>query len=163
MCMCQVSSVVSDSATPWTVTCQPPLSMGFSRHEYWSGLPCPPPEDLPDPRIKPKSLLSPALAGGFFTTSATWEAPGEEELGGPTLCSGLSLSLPIVGDRALPPQKETCAAVESCYSPCQVQLLVLGVSGALAWGHPAQASSSPNSRQAPPHIPQYSTTESTKL
>ena len=130
MCMCQAASVVSDSATPWTVTCQPPLSMGFSRQEYWSGLPCPPPEDLPDPRIKPKSLLSPTLAGGFFTTSATWEAPGEKELGGPTLCSGLSLSPHIVGDRALPPQKETCAAVESCYSPCQVQFLILGVSGA---------------------------------
>ena len=51
-----------------------PLSMGFSRQEYWSGLPCPPPGDLPDPEIEPVSLMSPALAGGFFTTSATWEA-----------------------------------------------------------------------------------------
>ena len=49
--------------------------MGFSRQEYWSGLPCPPRGDLPDPGIKPVSLMSPALAGGFFTTSATWEAP----------------------------------------------------------------------------------------
>ena len=48
-------------------------SMGFSRQEYWIGLPCPPPGDLPDPGIKPASLTSPALAGGFFTTSATWE------------------------------------------------------------------------------------------
>ena len=47
--------------------------MGFSRQEYWGGLPCPPPGDLPDPGIKPESLMSPALAGGFFTTSATWE------------------------------------------------------------------------------------------
>ena len=54
---------------------QPPLSMGFSRQEYWSGLPCPPPGDLPNPGIEPVSLMSPALAGGFFTTSATWEAP----------------------------------------------------------------------------------------
>ncbi|CAN0491905.1 unnamed protein product [Rangifer tarandus platyrhynchus] len=54
---------------------QPPLSMGFSRQEYWSGLPCPPPGDLPNPGIEPASLMSPALAGGFFTTSATWEAP----------------------------------------------------------------------------------------
>ena len=44
--------------------------------EYWSGLPCPPPEDLPNPGIEPTSLMSPALAGGYFTTSATWEATG---------------------------------------------------------------------------------------
>ena len=49
--------------------------MRFSRQEYWSGLPCPPPGDLPDPGIKPKSLMPPGLAGGFLTTSATWEAP----------------------------------------------------------------------------------------
>ena len=53
--------------------------MGFSRQEYWSGLPCPPPGDLTDPGIGPKSLVSPALAGGFFTTSATWEAQLTEE------------------------------------------------------------------------------------
>ena len=47
--------------------------MGFSRQEYWSGLPCPLPGDLPNPGIKPVSLMSPALAGEFFTTSATWE------------------------------------------------------------------------------------------
>ena len=58
----------------WTVACQDPLSMGFSRQEYWSGLPCPPPEDLPDPGIEPISLTSPALSGGFFISSATWEA-----------------------------------------------------------------------------------------
>ena len=61
--------------TPWTVVCQALLSMGFSRQEYWSGLPCPALGDLPNPGIKPLSLTSPALAGGFFTTSATWEAP----------------------------------------------------------------------------------------
>ena len=54
---------------------QAPLSMGFSGQEYWSGLPCPPPGDLPNPRIKPTSLMSSALASGFFTTSAIWEAP----------------------------------------------------------------------------------------
>ena len=53
---------------------QAPLSMGFSRQEYWSGLPCPPPEDLPNPGIEPRSLTSSVLARGFFfTTSATWE------------------------------------------------------------------------------------------
>ena len=58
--------------TPWTVAKQAPLSMGFSRQEYWSGLPFPSPGDLPDPGMEPTSLTSPALAGGFFTTSATW-------------------------------------------------------------------------------------------
>ena len=58
----------------WTVAHQAPLSMGFSRQEYWSGLPCPPPGDLCDPGIEPTSLTSPALADRFFTTSATWEA-----------------------------------------------------------------------------------------
>ena len=48
--------------------------MGFSRQENWSGLPFPVPEDLPDPGIELVSLTSPALAGGFFTTSTTWEA-----------------------------------------------------------------------------------------
>ena len=53
---------------------QAPLSMEFSRQEYWSRLPFPPPGDLPDPAIEPLSLMSPALAGRFFTTSAPWEA-----------------------------------------------------------------------------------------
>ena len=57
-----------------TVDCQAPPSRGFSRQDYCSGLPCPPPGDLPDSGIEPASLMSPALAGGFFTTSATWEA-----------------------------------------------------------------------------------------
>ena len=64
--------IVSDSLRP--VACQAPLSMGFSRQEYWSGLPYPPPGDLPDPLIKSASLMFPALAGGFFTTSNTLEA-----------------------------------------------------------------------------------------
>ena len=51
-----------------------PLSMGFSRQEYWSELPCPPPGALPDPEIEPASLMSPALAARFFTTSSAWEA-----------------------------------------------------------------------------------------
>ena len=63
------------SVTLWTIAHQVPLSMGLSRHEYWSGLPCPPPRDLPNPEIKPVSLTSPALTGGFLTTSAPWEAP----------------------------------------------------------------------------------------
>ena len=61
-------------ATPWMVACQALPSMEFSRQEYGNGLLCPPPGHLPDPGIKLASLMSPALAGGFFTTSATWEA-----------------------------------------------------------------------------------------
>ena len=60
-------------ATVWTVACQAPLSMGFSRQKYWSGLPFPPQGNLSSPEIEPTTLLSLALAGGFFTTSATWE------------------------------------------------------------------------------------------
>ena len=56
-----------------TVACQAPLSMGFSKQEYWSGLPCPPPRDLPEPGMEPTSLKPSALAGGFFTTSASWD------------------------------------------------------------------------------------------
>ena len=62
-------------ATLWTIACQAPLSMGFSRQEYQRGLPWPLPGDLPDPGTEPTSLASPSLVGGFFTTSTTWEAP----------------------------------------------------------------------------------------
>ena len=63
--MRSIASVVSDSVTPWSVGFKAPLPMGFARQEYWSGLPFPPPGDLPDPGTEP---MSPALAGGFFTT-----------------------------------------------------------------------------------------------
>ena len=62
-------------ATLWTLDCQSLLSMWFSRQEYWTGLLCPPPRDLPDSGIEPASLMFPTLAGGFFTTITTWEAP----------------------------------------------------------------------------------------
>ena len=77
LCVCMLSpfSHVHLFAILWTVALQAPLSTGFSRHEYWSVLPCPPPGDLPDSGIESASIMSPALAGGFFTTSATWEAP----------------------------------------------------------------------------------------
>ena len=75
MCVCVLSrfSLIRLFATLWTVACQAPLSMGFSRQEYWSGMPFPPSGDLPNPEIEPESLRSLALAGRFFTTSATWE------------------------------------------------------------------------------------------
>ena len=72
-CMLSCFSVV-DSATLWTVDPQASLSIGFSRQEHWSGLPSLPPGDLPDPGIESASLMSPALAGGFFNTSAAWKA-----------------------------------------------------------------------------------------
>ena len=68
-------------ATPWPVACQAPMSMEFSRQEYCSGLPFPPPGDLPQPRDRPMSL---ALAGGFFTTSTTWEALNKSDQPGKT-------------------------------------------------------------------------------
>ena len=74
VCMLSRFICVQLSVTLWTVAHQVPLPMGFSRQEYWSGLPCPPPGDLPEPGIKPTSLTSPALASGFFITSASWKA-----------------------------------------------------------------------------------------
>ena len=67
LCLLSCFNRVWICVTLWSVAHQVPLSMGFSRQEYWSGLPCPPPGDLPDPGI-----MSPALAAGFFTTTATW-------------------------------------------------------------------------------------------
>ena len=69
MCVCVcVLSCVRLFVAPWTVACQTPLSVEFSRQEYWSELPFPSPGDLPDLGIKPTSLVPPALAGRFFTT-----------------------------------------------------------------------------------------------
>ena len=106
---------MSDSVTPWTVARQAPLSMEFSRQEYWTGLPCPPPGDLPNPGMESKSLISPSSADRFFTTSATWEARR-------TVQSFLKkLKLPY--DAAIPPlgihpekttiQKDICTPVFS--------------------------------------------------
>ena len=75
-CACMLShfSHVQLFATPWTVAHQAPLSIGFSKQEYWSGLTFPSPGDLPNQGIQPMSLISLELAGGFFTTSTNWEA-----------------------------------------------------------------------------------------
>ena len=84
-CQCvQWLSCVRLFAAPWTVARQAPLSMGFSRQEYWNEVPFPSPGDLPDP----VSPMSPALAGGFFTTSATWEAV--------TLCMCVCVSCSVI-------------------------------------------------------------------
>ena len=73
ICVCVGSCAQSLSCVQlftilWTVACQAPPSMRFSRQEYWNGLPCPPPGDLPDTGIEPMSSVSPALAGRFLTT-----------------------------------------------------------------------------------------------
>ena len=69
MCVdAQSLSHVQLFASPWSIACQVPLSMELSRQEYWSGLPFPPPGDLPNPVIEPMFLASPALAGGSFAT-----------------------------------------------------------------------------------------------
>ena len=73
--------------TSWTVACHALLSMGFSRHEYWNGLSIPPPGDLCNPGIEPVSLVSPALAGIFFTT-----APPGKPLKGSMLVLKLELA-----------------------------------------------------------------------
>ena len=66
MCCAQLLSCVQLFATPWNIALQTLLSMEFSKQEYWRGLSFPTPGDLPDPWIEPESLLSPALANGFF-------------------------------------------------------------------------------------------------
>ena len=86
---------MSDSVTLWTVAHQATLSMGFSRQEYWSGLPCPPPGDLLYPGIEPVSLTSPALASRFVTTKANWEVQFSSVTQScPTLCNSMNCSMP---------------------------------------------------------------------
>ena len=75
MCVCLLSLVWLFETTRTVVAHQAPLSMGFSRQKYWSGLPFPPPGDLPDPGTEPASFPSPALAGGFFTTAPPRKPP----------------------------------------------------------------------------------------
>ena len=74
MCVLSCFGDVQLFASPWTVALQAPLSIGFSRQEYWNGLTCPSPGDLSGSGIESTSPMSPTLADGFFTTRATWEA-----------------------------------------------------------------------------------------
>ena len=73
-CVLSHLSRVQLFATPWTVAARLLCPWGFSRQADWSGCPRLPPGDLPDPGIEPESLTFPALAGRFFTSSASWEA-----------------------------------------------------------------------------------------
>ena len=74
-CVLSHVSCVRLIVTSWTIARQASLSMGFSRQKYWCGLLFPSPRYLPDPRIEPKSLMSPALAGGFFTAVPPGKPP----------------------------------------------------------------------------------------
>ena len=99
----QSLSCVHLFVTPWTAAHQAPLSMGFSRQEYWSRLPFLPPADLPNPGIEPESSASPALASGFFTTEPPgllWGAKawGEQD---PDLLGTLRVAQGIFGDLGL--------------------------------------------------------------
>ena len=104
-------------ATLWTVASQSPPSIGLSRQEYKSGLLCPPPGDLPVPGIEPPSLTSP-LAGGFSTTSATWEARQSQEgplviVQGESHSHGLKLKLVTVNIHS----SAHCVSLAILYTP----------------------------------------------
>ena len=99
LCVFSCFSHVQLFATPWAIDHQAPLSMECSRQEYWSGFPFPPPGDLPHPRIKPSSPVSPALAGEFFTTSATFSPSVQFSSVAqlcPTLCDPMNCSTPCL-------------------------------------------------------------------
>ena len=87
-------------ATVRTIAHQAPLSMAFSRQEYWSGMPFSSPGDLPDPGIEPESFTFPALAGKFFTTSATWMPPSVQfssvAQSCPALCDPMDCTTPVL-------------------------------------------------------------------
>ena len=94
MCVCaQPLSHVRLFAVLWTVACPVPLSMEFSRQEYWNGLPFPPLGDLPKPGTEPTSPASPALAGGFFTTEPPVHFSSVTQ-SCPTLCDPMNRSTP---------------------------------------------------------------------
>ena len=100
------SSRVGLFVTPWTVALQAPLSMGFPKQEYWSGLQFPSPEDLPDPGIKSISFMSLVLAGEFLTTGATWEALSDiSGVGSEARWSGASASCQL---------RDGCAGPSRC-------------------------------------------------
>ena len=125
------------SVTLWTIAHQAPLSMGFSRQEFWSGLPFLTPGDLPDPGIEPKSAESPALAGRFFTmvppgkplSNVSWRGK-EPNLGGnnpgPALACAASISVssgePLVPSGPYPSSGWHCLLIQDDWAPSVLQL-----------------------------------------
>ena len=89
VCVLRCFSCVQFFTTLWTVAYRVSLSMGFSRQEHWNSLPCPLQGNLPDPGIKPKSLMSPAVAGRFFTTETLLWRKGWLTLSRPGACAHL--------------------------------------------------------------------------
>ena len=131
--VCQVISVVSNSATLWPVSLQAPLSMGFPRQEYWGGLPRPPPGDLANPEVEPRSLAAPALGGGSLPLLPPGEStcsPGQKphELASPLSWDGFShsiIALSLCGFLLVncippkPPPTPPCSEAPSALSRCQ--------------------------------------------
>ena len=132
-CMLSCFSGVWIFVTLWTVAHQAPQSMGFSRQEYWSGLSCPPPGDLPDPGIEPMSLEYPELAGRFFTSAP----PGK--------CVVLQCSSSVVSDSLRP--RESQHTRPPCPSP--TPRVHSDSSPSSQWCHPAISSSVVPSPSAP--------------
>ena len=115
-CVLSPFSCVQLFVNLWTVAYQAPLSMGFSRQEYWSGLSGPPPGDRPNPGIELTSLMSSALAGGFFTTNTTWEA-----------CKSTVLQQKINSTAAackVPPSPHGVTCLSLSFLVCQAQAMV---------------------------------------
>ena len=96
-CSCSVPVMFDSFTTPGTAAQRAPLSTGFSRQEYWNGLPCPPPGNLPNPRIQPASLRPPALAGRFSATSTAWEVHPHSILYNCVWTGNTWLNRPILG------------------------------------------------------------------
>ena len=118
-------------ATPWTVALQSALPMGFSRQEYWSGWPFPPPRYLPNTGIKPASFSSPALAGKFFTSVPLGKSSHDMlclvAQSCPTFCNPLDCNLPGFSVHADSPGKNTGVGCHALWGIFQIQELNPGL------------------------------------
>ena len=116
LCVCAKSlSHVRLFVAPWTVARQAPLPMGFSRQRHWSGLPFPPAGDLPNPGIEPKSLMSPALAGRFFTISPSGKPTASQFFAPPRAADNHPGEMWLAGvGKAWCLQSQTALSLGSC-------------------------------------------------
>ena len=112
VCVCVFShfSYVQLLATLWTVTHKVPISMGFSRQEHWSGLPCPPLGDFPNTEIEPEFLTSPALERGFFTIITSYNYVV-------SLCGRYQHNIAKQSSSNLKKEKKRCGRLEPALSP----------------------------------------------